>query len=80
MTPQEQIEEMKDFYPGIAAIKKKYFPIGKCMGGSGNPYFIKKEDDGKINIYRIPHEAVNEADELDESQVEYICALSYLLK
>jgi hypothetical protein len=80
MTPQEQVEEATEYYPGMAAIKNRYFPIGKCMMGSGNPYFVKEAEDGTVNVYRIPHEAIDEDDKLDESQVELVCTLSDLLK
>ncbi|MCG8208207.1 hypothetical protein [Tenacibaculum finnmarkense] len=77
-SPSEMIEEAYDSYPGICAIKEGYLPLGKCMEGSGDPYFIKnvKED---YNIYRVPHDAIiNEVLKIDE--IELVCALSVLLQ
>lgn len=77
MTIGEQLEEIRDLYPGKIAFKYNYFPIGKCLEGSGDPYFISSKD-GELKIYRIPHDIVlNE--ELDEKEIEYICFFEDLL-
>ncbi|MGC3945452.1 MAG: hypothetical protein QM762_13215 [Chryseolinea sp.] len=78
MAPEEQLEEAFRFYPGIEAIKKKYIPVGICLRGSGDPYFIK-EDSSILKIYRIPHESAINGD-IDESQIEYVCQLDDLIK
>jgi hypothetical protein len=58
MTPQEMISEATEFYPGIAAIKAGYFPVGDCLFGSGDPYFIQVSTiDSKL--FRIPHDSVD---------------------
>lgn len=74
----EMIEEAYNAYPGICAYKKGYLPLGKCLEGSGDPYFIKKTEK-KYNIYRIPHDSViNE--NLIEDEIELVCTLSLLLQ
>jgi ribonuclease I len=77
MTADEQLEEAFNFYPGIAALKKQYIPIGKCLQGSGDPYFTK-EVNNILEVYRIPHESVFDG-EIDESQIEYVCHLNELI-
>lgn len=77
MTPNEQLQEAFEFYPGISALKKKYVPIGKCLQGSGDPYFIKEEN-SLLQVYRIPHESVID-DDLDESQIEFVCTVNKLI-
>ena len=78
MTIEEQIAESTDFYPGIIAVKDNFFPIGKCLEGSGDPYFICNED-GSFKIYRIPHDSISE-DELVKNDIELICDFYKLLK
>ena len=77
LTPKSQIEEAYDYYPGILAIKEKYLPIGSCLLGSGDPYFLKMEEN-EWDIVRIPHDSVNE-DELDYDSLEIIGTMSSLL-
>jgi hypothetical protein len=57
MTPQTQIDEAFRFYPGLAVHKLGYLPLGECMQGSGDPYFLKK-DESIWNVYRVPHDLV----------------------
>ncbi|MDH4471805.1 MAG: hypothetical protein QE487_04310 [Fluviicola sp.] len=78
MTPSQTIEESLELYPGISAVKEGFLPIGMCMSGSGDPYFIKKEKD-EIKLYRILHDSITENDELDTSSVELISDFSRFL-
>ena len=55
LSPSGQIEEAYQFYPGIIVIKEGYIPIGECLFGSGNPYFLKNDGD-ILNIYRVLHD------------------------
>lgn len=71
MTPTQLVEEAFDYYPGISATKSGYVPVGLCLVGSGDPYFVKVID-GTLWIYRIPHTAVNKDDSLDETEVELV--------
>ena len=69
------IEEGYEFYPGILAVKKGFLPIGKCLEGSGDPYFLKKEEN-VFSVYRIPHE--QNSKELDIHSVEKVGSLTVL--
>ena len=77
LTPKSQIEEAYDYYPGILAIKEKYLPIGSCLLGSGDPYFLKMEED-KWHIVRIPHDSAT-GDKLDHDSLETIGTINSLL-
>src|SRR5687767_11332163 len=61
MTAEEMIDEAKNVYPGIAAVPLGFLPVGICLEGSGDPYFIRLKDGA---VVRIPHDAVDE-EELD---------------
>jgi hypothetical protein len=80
MCPKKQVEEAFAFYPGIPALKMGYLPIGSCLGGSGDPYFLRLS--GEIwMVYRIPHDSVILSENaIDANQVESVCSLEYLLK
>ena len=52
--------EMEDVYPGIVITKDGFIPVGSCMEGSGDPYFIKTSDGAGGPLYRIYHDAVGE--------------------
>lgn len=75
LTPDEQIEEATEFYPGKVVIDFDYIPIGKCLEGSGDPYFVKSAQN-HLQIFRVPHEGCLD---FNESNVEYICSLDELL-
>lgn len=77
MSAEEQIDEAQNFYPGIVAIKKKFYPIGECLSGSGDPYFVKF-DGNQWMVYRIPHNAIVN-NELEIQQIEYVCQLDFLI-
>ena len=36
--------EAEDVYPGIAVVKDGFLPVGSCLEGSGDPYFINVND------------------------------------
>lgn len=76
LTPYEQIQEAYEYYPGLLAVKKGYLPIGMCLEGSGDPYFLK-EDNQRYILVRIPHDAIYD-EVLDDDSIEYICELSEL--
>jgi len=76
MTPKEQIEEAFQLYPGMLALNENYIPIGKCLKGSGDPYFVK-ENDSVLQVYRIRHDSI-EDDKVDDEGIEYVCPLMFL--
>jgi len=59
LSPSGQVEEAFQFYPGIIVVKEGYIPIGECLYGSGDPYFMKN-DAGNLNIYRVLHDVSDE--------------------
>ncbi len=77
MTVEEQLEEAYNVYPGILALPIGYYPIGKCLEGSGDVYFISKKDK-EPKVFRIPHDAILN-DEINESEIDFICNLKTLL-
>jgi hypothetical protein len=76
LSPGGQIEEAFDFYPGIIAINKGLLPVGECLMGSGDPYFIKKEGEA-WNLYRVFHDASEDSSATDMS--ELVCSLEALI-
>jgi hypothetical protein len=75
MPPLDIVEESTKFYPGIVAKKYGYLPIGSCLIGSGDPYFIEcKKISNTINLLRIPHTAVFNDDLVIES-IEFVSSL-----
>ncbi len=63
-------QEATDFYPGIAAAKHGYVPIGSDLTGGGDPYFYRVADGA---IVRIRHDAADEeSNTLDESGIEKV--------
>jgi hypothetical protein len=79
MTVDEQMDESLNLYPGIASLKKGYLPLGICLEGSGDPYFIK-DVNSTIFLYRIPHNSLTEKQELLEDDVELVNKFSVFLE
>ena len=75
MSPAEQIDEAFTFYPGLVVVAKGFMPVGICMQGSGDPYFLRIEDE-KWKIYRVLHDF----DSYDEKMIEFICLLDVLFE
>jgi hypothetical protein len=70
MTAEQMVDEAKNAYPGIVAVPRGFLPVGICLEGSGDPYFIQLQDG---SVVRIPHDAVIQG-ELNSSQVERVAA------
>ena len=58
LTPAQAREEAEDCYPGLAVAADGYVPVGMCLLGSGDPYFIRDGDGAGGPLYRIYHDAV----------------------
>ncbi len=54
--------ESNDFYPGLIVKADGYVPIGGCLIGSGDPYFINIRDQQPGPVYRIYHDSVFDED------------------
>lgn len=71
LSPAEMLDEALNAYPGIAAASHHYLPVGTCLLGTGDPYFVQS-DAPALPLYRIPHTAVTSAGELGVEQVERV--------
>jgi hypothetical protein len=72
MTVDEILDEANQATPGIQAARLGYLPIGKCMTGSGDPYFVDTKAAG-YPLVRVPHTSVNAStDVLNETKIERV--------
>jgi hypothetical protein len=60
LTLEQSIDEAVNFLPGLAVAKDGYVPVGSCLCGSGDYYYIRVTDGAAGPLYRIYHDAVNE--------------------
>lgn len=59
LTLAQAREEAEDAYPGLAVRAGGYVPVGMCLLGSGDPYFIRTQDGLGGPLYRIRHDAIH---------------------
>lgn len=59
MNIEQCMSEATECYPGIAAVKENYVPVGMCLSGSGDYYYIRSSEGENGSLYRIYHDAVN---------------------
>lgn len=78
-SPSEQVEEAFEFYPGIVALKKGFLPLGSCLKGSGDPYFLTIKND-VFDIFRIPHDSVDGNGSLIIDCLEYVNTFEFFLE
>jgi len=71
MTPEQIVSEATQSQPGIAAGQHGLTPIGLCLSGSGDPYFMNTLESDNPAVVRVPHEAVHEG-ELDLDAIEVV--------
>jgi hypothetical protein len=60
MTNEQTLSEATTCYPGITVLKEGYIPIGMCTLGSGDYYYINKNEGSNGSLYRIYHDSVNQ--------------------
>lgn len=72
LTPAQMISEATECFPGMAAAPIGYLPVGMCLEGSGDPYFININNGENPPPVRIPHEAIDDADALREEEIEIV--------
>jgi hypothetical protein len=48
-------------------VKNGYLPIGTCLIGSGDPYFLKVADGKNPPVVRIPHDSPEGAEVISPS-------------
>jgi hypothetical protein len=71
LSPKEILDESRHSYPGIPALSKGYIPIGACLEGSGDPYFIKAGEENPP-LVRIMHESVSQNGNLNIDDIEIV--------
>lgn len=76
LSPTEMIEEAFECYPGIIVANENFVPIGTCLVGSGDPYFLVNKEK-KLLLYRVPHDSIID-DSYDYDSIEFICELDRL--
>ena len=54
----ESRDEATNFHPGIIVSAHGYVPVGGCLSGSGDQYFININEGSTGSLYRIYHDAV----------------------
>lgn len=59
LTTDQAREEAEDGYPGVAVGADGDVPVGMCLLGSGDPYFIRDGDGPGGALYRIYHDAID---------------------
>jgi hypothetical protein len=72
MTPAEMVGEAVEAYPGILAVPAGFVPVGMCLIGSGDPYFLAGAGEDPP-LVRIPHEAAA-GERLDLERIERVSA------
>ncbi|MBX5268671.1 hypothetical protein HJB99_08285 [Rhizobium sp. NLR17b] len=76
LTPEQIADESLNAYPGISVVHAGFIPIGSCMLGSGDPYFLKFKGAGIRNppLVRVPHDYASEGKPYPEEQIEIVSA------
>jgi hypothetical protein len=59
LTQEQSIDEATNCWPGLAVAKDGYVPVGSCLCGSGDYYYIRIIDGAAGPLYRIYHDAVD---------------------
>ncbi len=54
-------QEAEELFPGIGVAADGFVPVGGCVIGTGDPYFINSNDGPCGPLYRIYHDAVSDA-------------------
>ncbi len=55
MSGEEIGDEAIHAYPGQVVVSSRYFPVGVCLVGSEDPYFLRVRTG---ELVRVPHDAV----------------------
>lgn len=76
LTPEQSIDEAANFWPGLAVAKDGYIPVGSCLSGSGDYYYIRSADGVAGPLYRVYHDAVDE-DDYDPEEAIVVVLHSY---
>jgi hypothetical protein len=60
LNEEQSTEELNRLWPGIRVGRDGYVPVGGCLIGSGDQYFINVNDGPDGPLYRIYHDAIYE--------------------
>lgn len=56
-TPRQVVSESFDVEPGISILSSGFLPVGGCLEGSGDPYFLDlREVSPDPPLVRVPHD------------------------
>ena len=58
LTEAQSTEELTQFWPGIGVAPDGYVPVAWCNLGSGDYYYINRNDGPNGPLYRIYHDSV----------------------
>ena len=61
LTEAQATSELTECWPGIGVAGDGYVPVAWCSQGSGDYYYINRNDGPGGALYRIHHDAVSEA-------------------
>ena len=76
MDTSQILSEALDCYPGKVALKLGYIPIGMCVIGSGDYYFLKIENETRKDppLVRIFHDELDDNMEFTKDAVKVVSA------
>lgn len=73
LDPDQTVDEAQNVYPGKLVIGLCYLPIGSCLAGSGDPYFLNLDANSEDPaLVRIPHDFIAD-DAYPEEEIELVC-------
>jgi len=74
LNPDQILDEALLAYPGKAVLKLGYLPIGSCLLGSGDPYFLflRDADPEDPALVRVPHDFARENENYPEDKIETV--------
>jgi hypothetical protein len=58
LTEAQSNEELTEFWPGIGVAQDGYVPVAWCSVGSGDYYYVNRNDGPSGALYRIYHDSV----------------------
>ncbi len=65
------VSEAIEAYPGKLVNNLGYLPIGSCLQGSGDPYFLKISGNTDPAVFRILHDEID-GDHIEDSAFERV--------
>lgn len=58
LSVEQSVDEATNFWPGIVVARDGFVPVGSCLTGSGDYYYLNTHDGPGEPLYRISHDAV----------------------